>query len=404
MFKVLTKKAEKMAEVIVPIEDVNMSSITDLVLEAVDAEYHIYIAGDDESLVTKAVKLLNKQVREELEKLKVLENNQEEEKEMVNKQVEVEVEVKAEEKVEVTTPRKRLGGGGAAALLKDKVAKLKDKEEEKEMVAEVEVEVETEEKKERKRLGNGGAGNTTGRKSTGSSALEKTAKKKEKGDGVGRGRLKTKESLTGGGFVKFEGPWYLNTSLYPALSGLERMIQNYQNDLMIDEDLGIQDLAIVETEDVFKYKDREDIEFIIQVKSNGIILDFPIKESVSEFSKSDLSCSSIGWVSKKGGGLRPVYGQWVPNKLEVKWTCSCSRDVVRENHTGNLYCPNCKTRHADAMAAVVPVSDAVNLVDKEVTYKFVTNGNMWVNPQILAVVLAFAQYEMGYSMYGVVAE
>lgn len=293
------------------------------------------------------------------------------------------VAAKVEEKKEEKTMgnRKRLMAGAGVSQTKTNV-----KEEE---VANVETKVE--ETKSgvgaRRRLAAGVGVNTTSRKG---------AKKEDTTVKGSRKKLKRSASANSNGYVKFEGPWYLNQSLYPVLGRLEQILDNMEAEVMVDEELSIQEIRIVEPQDIRKYENREDILIVIQVLSNGVVTEFPIKEVGYENSTSDLSSASIGWIDTRNG-KRPSFGFWRPNALELEFECCGTKFVA---NSGNVYCPKCRTRHAN-----VEIDASHNLefgFNNEWTFQ--TIPNMSMPREILSLVMAIAQYDQELDMHGVIEE
>jgi hypothetical protein len=206
----------------------------------------------------------------------------------------------------------------------------------------------------------------------------------------GRRRLGRQESIKNE-FKKFEGPWYLNASMYPVLERLDNILET-----LSDAELGIEQIVLVDPQEVSRTRNNPDVTVVIQIKANGNILEFPIKEA-SANSSSDLASSSIGWIDTKNG-LRPAFGFWRPNEINVKATCTCGKEF--KANTGNVYCSNCKKRHADAE---VSVSHALDM-EFDGNWTFQTVPNLVVPRETLALVMAIAQYDAGFDMWGVVAE
>jgi hypothetical protein len=215
---------------------------------------------------------------------------------------------------------------------------------------------------------------------------------KEKSAG-GRKRLGRSENLNKGEFVKFEGPWYLNKSRYEVLNRFEDIIEN-----MADAELGITEIAMVEKSEISRYANREDIMFVVQIKANGNVLDFPIREAGSN-SKSDLSSPSIGWVEYKGK-LYPKFGFSRPNAIEVNMTCGCGTKF--KANTGNVYCHTCKTRHDDV--AVEMEHGTLDFAGDVEGWVFQEIPNLKVPTDTLVLAMALAQYDEGLDMWDVVSE
>lgn len=208
---------------------------------------------------------------------------------------------------------------------------------------------------------------------------------------TGRKRLGRSESIKSE-FKKFEGPWYLNSSMYDVLNRFEAIIED-----MADAELGITDIVLVEPADIARYANRADILVVIQIKANGNVLEFPIKENTSTNSSSDLNSTSIGWIETKNG-MRPSFGFYRPNALQVKVTCTCGNAFTA--NTGNVYCPKCKTRHDDFTVSANHKLD----FDFDGEWVFQTVPNMVVPRETLALVMAIAQYDAGLDMHGLVED
>jgi len=209
--------------------------------------------------------------------------------------------------------------------------------------------------------------------------------------GGGRRRLQRSESATRSNFVQHEGPWYLNASLYPVLERFESILET-----MSDDELGIQDIRLVEATEFPRYAKQADVLFVVQLLTNGVVLNFPITQA-SASSKADLSSKAIGWINTRNG-VRPAFGHWRGNSLKVEAKCACGKEFEAE--TTNMYCRHCRKRHED-----VVITGNHNLefgfVDGAI---FETNPHMSVPRDVLALVMAIAQYDEGYDMHGVVAE
>lgn len=225
------------------------------------------------------------------------------------------------------------------------------------------------------------------RLSTGGRTAATTSKKEQ-----GRRRLGRSASIKSD-YKTFEGPWYLNAELYPVLNRLEDIVATLR-----DDELGIQEIALVDPSEIRRYENREDLNVIIQVLSNGNVLEFPIKYNESTNSKSDLKSSSIGWVETKKG-LRPAFGFYRPNAMEVKVTCDCGNEF--KANSGNVYCPKCRVRHDDII-----VSADHDTLDFEFDgeWVFQTIPNMSVPRETLALVMAIAQYDEGLDMHDLIDE
>lgn len=204
-------------------------------------------------------------------------------------------------------------------------------------------------------------------------------------------------------FQKFEGPWYLNQGIYTNLKEhLEEALET-----MAVESLGITNIEFVEPMDIPRFARRHDVDdfrVIIQVKAAGAILEFPIKDNMYSNSKSDLNSPAIGWETYNGK-ISPVFGSWKANVPHVNVTCTCGNRLENVSVT-NIYCANCKTRHEDMSVFVEPgAKSEIAQASVEVpNYVFETNPNLYVSRDILALVMAMAQYDAGYDMWGLIED
>lgn len=208
--------------------------------------------------------------------------------------------------------------------------------------------------------------------------------------GRGAGRLERTESVTNK-FVAFDGPWYLNPEFYPVLNRFESIIET-----MSDKELGIEQIALVDPEQFVRYDKKPEVFLVIQVKANGVVLEFPIKDNRSETSKADLSSNSINWIKTKNG-MRPVFGFWRGNSMEVQATCTCGNEI--EKPASNMYCNQCRTAHPEV---VVEMEHALKFEVPGAVFQQVPN--LTVNTDILALVMAIAQYDSELPMHGVIEE
>jgi hypothetical protein len=269
--------------------------------------------------------------------------------------------------------RRKLGNGAGQGQVEETVVENQTKEEE---VVEVK-----QEKKETPRR----------RKSSGNQSVDaKQARAPKK-------KLGRQESMHGQSRQKHEGNWYTNKGRFDVLNRFEDIIENLAEGNYVDQELGIETIVFVEPSELYRYQNREDINVVIQIKANGNVLEFPIKDA-SVQSNSDLSCSTIGWVPTQRGGLRPAFGHYRPNALQVKAKCACGNEFSA--NTGNMYCGKCKTRHDD-----VEISGDHNLdFDFETNWVFETNPSLVVPQETLALVMALAQYDADLDMEGLLSE
>lgn len=381
----------------------------------------IYVVSSDEDMADNVAAALNQTYKKEMELIM-------EAKKLVNNTIEAtqSITAKIEEETTMTNEDKILGSDRAQAFLKKhsaalagaKKATVKEEEvkttntkEEKEMtqttkgarrrlsttkvtkeenVKAVSKSTKTTKTNEEVKEMNNTTKGTKARRRLSTTVTSTTGVQTKRTTGGTKRRLARSASVTNT-FVKFEGPWYLNAELYPVLNRFESILEN-----MNDAELGIEQIVLVDPADMKRYENRTDLEVIIQVKSNGTVLDFPIKEASAQ-SNADFTSSSIGWVETKNG-MRPAFGFYRPNAMNIEVTCSCGNKF--KANTGNVYCAKCRTRHDDVE---VSASHALDFkFDGEWTFQ--TIPNVTVPRDVLALVLAIAQYDAGYNMHGVVAE
>ena len=224
-----------------------------------------------------------------------------------------------------------------------------------------------------------------------------SASRKEVAVGGTRRRIKREASLRHE-FKKHEGQWWTNVELYPELKYMQHFVnQALAGETMSCPELGIEAIVFVEPEEISRYRNRTDISVVIQMKSNGAVLEFPIKEASSN-SRSPLTSTSIGWV-EYNGKVRPAFGFWRPNALEVSMKCSCGHTLAV--NTGNVYCPQCKTRHDDVE---VQLSHHLDFAGDVAGWVFQEIPNVVVPKGFLAIVMALAHWDAGYDMEGLIEE
>ena len=379
----------------------------------------IYVVSSDEDMADNVAAALNQTYKKEMELIM-------EAKKLINNTIEATktVTAKIEEETTMTNEDKILGSNRAQAFLKQHGAAMANAKKAPAKKEETKSTTNTKEEKEmtqttkgaRRRLSTTKVTKEVSAKAVSTKSTKTNEEVKEmnnttKGNKARRRLSTTVTSTTGvqtkrttgtkrrlarsasvtNTFVKFEGPWYLNAELYPVLNRFEAILEN-----MSDAELGIEQIVLVDPADMKRYENRTDLEVIIQVKSNGTVLDFPIKEASAQ-SNADFTSSSIGWVETKNG-LRPAFGFYRPNAMNIEVTCSCGNKF--KSNTGNVYCAKCRTRHDDVE---VSASHALDFkFDGEWTFQ--TIPNVTVPRDVLALVLAVAQYDAGYNMHGVVAE
>jgi hypothetical protein len=383
------------------IKEVGYNEALDIVMDRVfvgdlKCSGSIHVIDDDKNLAANMTNELNNKYAEELELMKNVKGAVKEENVIV---------------ADATTEEKK-----AAAIAKsdkaqkflnkhaDKVKKTEDKKVENKK-EETKVEDKNVVKSNRRRLDTGAAKseetkvenktnekvetemNKPNRKST-TRVLKNDDKKQATGN---RKRLGRSESIKNE-FHKFEGPWYLNSSMYSVLDRFEEVLET-----MSDAELGIEEIVLVNPEEVSRTRNNPNITVVIQIKANGNILEFPIKEVDNANSSSDLSSTSIGWIETKNG-MRPAFGFYRPNEINVKATCTCGKEF--KANTGNLYCPSCKKRHDDAEVSISHKLD----MECDGAWVFQTVPNLVVPRETLALVMAIAQYDAGFDMWGVVEE
>lgn len=212
------------------------------------------------------------------------------------------------------------------------------------------------------------------------------------------GRLPRATPITAEAKTKgYEGPWYLNQSRYGVLGRFEQIITD-----MADAELGISDIVLVNPQDITKYAKKMNLLVVIQIKANGMVFDFPIKQNHSSQSKSNLTSTSIGWVETKDG-LSPEFGFYRGNQPIVSTTCTCGAKLKNVSST-NVYCPKCKLRHENAVISIGNKEASSTLEYTVEDYAFQTIPNITVPAEMLALVMAIAQYDSELDMHGVIQE
>lgn len=217
---------------------------------------------------------------------------------------------------------------------------------------------------------------------------------------AGRKRIKRGTSLRGTGFQKHEGYWFSNTGLYEGLKHLDSIVDSYDEETgyFTCPELGLDTIVFVEPTEISRYRNRTDIDVVLQIKSAGSVFEYPIKEASSN-AKAPLSCSSIGWV-EYNGKVSPRFGFWRPNALEVTMSCGCGNKF--KANTGNVYCPKCKTRHDDVEVSVEHGS--LDFAGDIEGWVFQELPNVVVPKDVLAIVMCLAHWEAGYEIDGLLEE
>lgn len=373
----------------------------------------IHVVDDNRKLASEIAEVLNAKYEKEMELMK--ESNMA--KDIVNEVVDA--PAKKEEEKEMTQAEKIVQSAAAQKFLQKHGAKAQNAKKPESKKEETTTNTKEEKKMNTKTMGGRRrvAGANVGQEST-ETKQEQTNNQKEMGNvnnkgmgskGNGRRRMagntqvagEKKERTTGRKrlgrtdsarptFTKHEGPWYLNVSLYPVLERFESIIET-----MSDDELGLTDIRLVEPTEISRYERKDDVDVVVQLLHNGSILEFPIKEAAGN-SKSDLSSPAIGWVTTRNG-MRPAFGNWVSNTPMVQMKCSCGNQL--EVRGDNVWCGQCKTRHDD-----VAISAEHNFDFNFPAVFFNENPHHIVPRDILALVMAIAQYDAGLKMGNVIAE
>jgi hypothetical protein len=401
----MNRDTDIIAEDIRTTEDIQ--TFLDEVLDRNDSN-PVYVVGEEMTLAQNIAAVFNAEFEKEMELMK--EANVA--KELVNEAIQSKkakevVDTKAQDEKNAAA-RAFLDANGPAVQASTKSTKKEEKEMESTKVTgrrriagakkvEVEVQTKTNEKveTEMKKAQVKEEVKVTGRRRI-SGKKETTVETKNT---AGRRQIKRGASMRGNGFKKHEGNWWSNVELYTELEHVQSIVDSYDETTgyFSCPELSIEALAFVEPTEISRYRNRNDIDVVIQLKSNGAILEFPIKEASSN-SKSPLTSTSIGWV-EYAGKVRPAFGFWRPNAMEVELTCGCGSKF--KANTGNVYCPSCKTRHDDI---TVELDSKLDFAGDVQGWVFQEVPNLVVAKGILAIVMAMAHYEAGYDMEGLIEE
>lgn len=231
-----------------------------------------------------------------------------------------------------------------------------------------------------------------------SSVKEVATQTQEKAEAGKMGRDKPQGQTS---FVKFEGPWYLNASRYEVLNRLPQIIEDRGDDA-----LGIEAITFSAHTEIKKYQNKRDVVVVEQFKSNGAILDFPIKVNAAG---DKVSSPSIGWVEYNGKRY-PRFGFYRPNTLSVDFTCGCG---TKNNTAGNenMYCSGCKKVWADLDVTVGEYGfdfDLTGSLDMHGNKKdgtpwmFQEIPNMKIEEEMLVLALALAHFDQGLDMWDLI--
>ena len=203
---------------------------------------------------------------------------------------------------------------------------------------------------------------------------------------IGRRTLRLKASAVER--QKFEGPWYLNKSLYPVLERLGRLVKTFK-----DEQLGITDIYTVNPGDLGRKKD-----FVaVQIKfGEGVTINLFLDLIVRD-GKKMLRPKNVVWKRNKAGKLYPVFVTWRTNKPQVKVTCVCGKQEelyvgqgAKCGKCGNILSVDLELKfNQNVKYASMPPYVAQSL-----------GQYAQVSKDVLVMALAFAHYAEGLPMYG----
>src|SRR5437763_2318149 len=214
------------------------------VMEAINGtEKSIAVVSDDMNIAQTITAALNQAYTKEMELMKTVNV---EEKTLV---------------MEATTEEKKaasIAKSSAAQKFLAKHTKVEDKKEEVEVKEEVKV------TGGRRRLNTGAQQQETTETKTNEKvetemtksnrkSTSRVLKETKKPVAEGRRRLGRSESIKNE-FKKFEGPWYLNASMYEGLKRFETIIED-----MADAELGIEQIVLVDPSEVSRTRNNPDI-------------------------------------------------------------------------------------------------------------------------------------------------
>lgn len=191
--------------------------------------------------------------------------------------------------------------------------------------------------------------------------------------------------------------WYLQKKYYPVVGRLNAILDNMRQGKAVCPELGVEKLVTVRATDMPRYATRPNVHeylFIIQILSNGIVLDFPIKKS-DAYAKADLYSESITF-SREGGQLHPAFMFTHANGIQINAQCTHCGEQFRANTT-HIKCPKCHHNYGPAKVEMSHPELEISMGNK---YSRTTPSNVYVDKEVLALVMALAQLKAGLDMGG----
>ena len=195
--------------------------------------------------------------------------------------------------------------------------------------------------------------------------------------------------VSGGAYTPAQMPWYLNAGLYPSIKDLKHILMTGQY-----APLGITGIAHADANLVFKNPNHGQL-LVVQVQfGNGVKLNFQVAESHRP--GAELESRNIIWNSQF---KRREYVFSTPNTYRVGVECSCGAVTYVEFPNESAVCHKCGKEHAIQMASPTANLKAVNWRNQ-----VVPGYGIQIHQDVFAIAMAYAQYVLGYSMYGVITE
>lgn len=203
-------------------------------------------------------------------------------------------------------------------------------------------------------------------------------------------------------------PWYLNAANYPALNDMASVLVTRKH-----EDLGITGINLLNPKNELAYENHN-IEAIVEVVfGKGINLRFRVERNQwkSEKSVADLRSSNVVWEEKWNAEsfrkeLTPSYAFARKNNVDLQVEC-CG--VKHDAAIGDVVtCEKCGAEHKVNMTASYTVKKQNGQLEERAskvnyfgwTKTTLGNFNIDVDKNVVAIAMAFAQFALGFEMYG----
>lgn len=254
-------------------------------------------------------------------------------------------------------------------------------------------------------VGRNNAGTNAGRQSTGmkvnfGAVSAAPANARLTWDDSVRGTMTKKETAS--------MPWYLNAANYPALNDMASVLVTRKH-----EELGITGINLLNPKSELAYENHNILAIVEVVFGKGINLRFRVEQNQwkSEKSVADLRSSNVVWEEKWNAEsfrkeLTPAYAFARKNNVDLQVEC-CG--VKHDAAIGDVVkCEKCGAEHNVNMTASYTVKKQNGQLEERAskvnyfgwTKTTLGNFNIDVDKNVVAIAMAFAQFALGFEMYG----